>query len=97
VDVAKDNHDLEHTIMSDKRAWTKAIHLYKTVVKRYVACNMDLWLLFFVYDMYDLPQFNGVFELRSSRGGIYVHVIGYLLSQANVTIDASLANWDEKA
>jgi hypothetical protein len=77
--------------------WTKAIHSYKTVVTHYFACNMELWLLFFVSTVYGLVHVNGVHEFGSSCGDIHAHMRGYLVGNANDIIYAILANWAEKA
>jgi hypothetical protein len=83
--------------MSDKRAWAKAIHSYKTVVTHCFSCKMELWLLFFVSAVYGLLHVNGVHEFGSSRGAIHAHMIGYIFGHDNDTIDSILANWAEKA
>jgi hypothetical protein len=57
--VGEDNPDLQHTIMSDKRAWAKAVHSYKTVFTHYFACKMELWLPFFVTEVYGIVHGNG--------------------------------------
>jgi hypothetical protein len=97
VAVVEDNPELKHTIMSDKRAWAKSIHSYKTVVTHYFACKMELWLLFFVSPVYGLEHVNGVHDFGSSRGAIHAHMLGYLVGDTNDTIDAILENWAEKA
>jgi hypothetical protein len=44
-----------------------------------------------------IPHFNGINEFGSSRGAIYAHMIGCLVSHPNAAIDSILANWAEQA
>jgi hypothetical protein len=44
--VVENNPDLQHTIMSDKCARTKAIHAYNHVVTHYFSCKIKFWILF---------------------------------------------------
>jgi hypothetical protein len=46
VAVVENNLDIQQNIMSDKRAWAKAIHAYIHAVTHYFPCKMELWLFF---------------------------------------------------
>jgi hypothetical protein len=57
----------------------------------------NCFCLFFVSAVYGLLHYNGVDEFGKSCWGIHTHMIGYLHSHTNETIDTTLAMWAEQA